>query len=123
MESTRNSMDPKVKEKHEEEHKDSKKEKEEPEELVITSIITRLPSLIWKQSRRRTESCDEEQCMEDLWMKALRDPEVEFLSDGGRRLWWLIVPSTPYLSLYKSLYYPQHPWVRILHQTNAKNVL
>jgi len=31
--------------------------------------------------------------------------------------------STPDLSLYKSLYYPQHPWVRILHQMNAKNVL
>jgi hypothetical protein len=31
--------------------------------------------------------------------------------------------STPDLSLYKSLYYPQHPSVRILHQMNAKNVL
>ena len=31
--------------------------------------------------------------------------------------------STPDLSLYKSLYYLQHPWVRILHQMNAKNVL
>ena len=37
-------MDPKVKEKHEEEHKDSKKEKEEPEQLVIVSRITRLPT-------------------------------------------------------------------------------
>jgi hypothetical protein len=44
MESTRNSMDPKVKEKHEEEHKDSKKEKEEPEQPVIVSRITRLPT-------------------------------------------------------------------------------
>jgi hypothetical protein len=44
MESTRNSMDPKVKEKHEEEHKDSKKEKEEPEQPVIVSRITRLPA-------------------------------------------------------------------------------
>jgi hypothetical protein len=43
MESTRNSMDPKVKEKHEEEHKDSKKEKE-PEQPVIVSGITRLPA-------------------------------------------------------------------------------
>jgi hypothetical protein len=42
MESTRNSMDPKVKEKHEEEHKDSKKEKEEPEQQIIVSRITRL---------------------------------------------------------------------------------
>jgi hypothetical protein len=42
MESTRNSMDPKVREKHEEEHKDSKKEKEEPEQPVIVSRITRL---------------------------------------------------------------------------------
>jgi len=31
--------------------------------------------------------------------------------------------STLDLSLYKSLYYPQHPWVRIIHQMNAKNVL
>jgi hypothetical protein len=44
MESTRNSMDPKVKEKHEEEHKDFKKEKEEPEQPVIVSRITRLPA-------------------------------------------------------------------------------
>jgi hypothetical protein len=44
MESTRNSMDPKVKEKHEEEHKDSKKEKEEPEQPFIVSRITRLPA-------------------------------------------------------------------------------
>jgi hypothetical protein len=44
MESIRNSMDPKVKEKHEEEHKDSKKEKEEPEQPVIVSRITRLPA-------------------------------------------------------------------------------
>jgi hypothetical protein len=42
MEYLRNSMDPKVKEKHEEEHKDSKKEKEEPEQPVIVSRITRL---------------------------------------------------------------------------------
>jgi hypothetical protein len=38
MESIRNSMDPKVKEKHE----DSKKE--EPEQPVIVSRITRLPA-------------------------------------------------------------------------------
>jgi hypothetical protein len=44
MESTRNSMDPKLKEEHEEEHKDSKKEKEEPEQPVIVSRITRLPA-------------------------------------------------------------------------------
>jgi hypothetical protein len=44
MESIRNSMDPKVKEKHEEEHEDSKKEKEEPEQPVIVSRITRLPA-------------------------------------------------------------------------------
>jgi hypothetical protein len=30
--------------------------------------------------------------------------------------------STPDLSLYKSLYYLQHPCVRILHQMNANNV-
>jgi hypothetical protein len=42
------------------------RKKERSEQPVITSIITRLPSLIWKQSSRRTESCDEEQCMEDL---------------------------------------------------------
>jgi hypothetical protein len=38
MESIRNSMDPRAKEKHE----DSKKE--EPEQLVIVSRITRLPA-------------------------------------------------------------------------------
>ena len=43
MESIRNSMDPKAKEKHEEEHEDSKKE-EKPEQLVIVSRITRLPT-------------------------------------------------------------------------------
>jgi hypothetical protein len=42
MESIRNSMDPKVKEKHEEEHEDSKKE--ESEQPVIVSRITRLPA-------------------------------------------------------------------------------
>ena len=30
--------------------------------------------------------------MEDLWMKALWDPELEVLPDGGRTLWWLLVP-------------------------------
>jgi hypothetical protein len=43
MESIRNSMDPKDKEKHEEEHEDSKKE-EKPEQPVIVSRITRLPA-------------------------------------------------------------------------------
>jgi hypothetical protein len=43
MESIRNSMDPKVKEKHEEEHKIPRK-KEEPEQPVILSRITRLPA-------------------------------------------------------------------------------
>jgi hypothetical protein len=42
MESIRNSMDPKGKEKHEEEHEDSKKE--ESEQPVIISRITRLPA-------------------------------------------------------------------------------
>jgi hypothetical protein len=37
MESIRNSMDPRAKEKHEEEHEDSKKE--EPEQPVILSRI------------------------------------------------------------------------------------
>jgi hypothetical protein len=40
MESIRNSMDPRAKEKHEEEHEDSKKE--ESEQPVIVSRITRL---------------------------------------------------------------------------------
>ena len=61
--------------------------------------------------------------MEDLWMKSLWDLEPEVLSAGGRRLWWSIVPSTLDLSLYKSLHHPQDPWFKILHQTNAKNVL
>jgi hypothetical protein len=43
MESIRNSMDPRFKEKHEEEHEDSKKE-EKPEQPVIISRITRLPA-------------------------------------------------------------------------------
>jgi hypothetical protein len=41
MESIRNSMDPRAKEKLEEEHEDSKKE--ESEQLVLVSRITRLP--------------------------------------------------------------------------------
>jgi hypothetical protein len=44
MESIENSMDPRAKEKHEEEHEDSKKEKENPEQPVIISKITRLPT-------------------------------------------------------------------------------
>jgi hypothetical protein len=43
MESIRNSMDPKAKEKHEEEHEDSKKE-EKLEQPIIVSRITRLPA-------------------------------------------------------------------------------
>jgi hypothetical protein len=43
MESIRNSMDPKAKSKHEEEHEDSK-EGEKPEQPVIVSRITILPS-------------------------------------------------------------------------------
>jgi hypothetical protein len=43
MESIRNSMDPRAKEKHEEEHEDSKKERE-TRTLVIVSRITRLPA-------------------------------------------------------------------------------
>jgi hypothetical protein len=43
MESIRNSMDPRAKEKHEEEHEDSKKE-EKPEQPVIVPRITRLPA-------------------------------------------------------------------------------
>jgi hypothetical protein len=43
MESIRNSMDPKAKEKHEEEHEDSKKE-EKPKQPIIVSRITRLPA-------------------------------------------------------------------------------
>jgi hypothetical protein len=43
MESLRNSMDPKAKEKHEEEHEDSKKE-EKPEQPLIVSRITILPA-------------------------------------------------------------------------------
>ena len=44
MESTRNSMDPKVKEKHEEEHEDSKKE--ESEQPMIVSKNHKITSLI-----------------------------------------------------------------------------
>jgi hypothetical protein len=43
MESIRNSMHPKAKEKHEEEHEDSKKE-EKPEQPFNVSRITRLPA-------------------------------------------------------------------------------
>ena len=46
-------MDPKVKEKHEEEHKDSKKEKEEPEQPVIVSRITRLPT--WSELTKKNQ--------------------------------------------------------------------
>ena len=61
--------------------------------------------------------------MENLWMKALQYPEPEVLSDGGRRLWWLIVP-VHRTYLYISHYIiRKHPWARILHQTNANNVL
>jgi hypothetical protein len=43
MESIRNSMDPRDKEKHKEEHEDSKKE-EKSEQSVIVLRITRLPT-------------------------------------------------------------------------------
>jgi hypothetical protein len=45
MESIRNSMDPKAKEKHEEEHEDSKKE-EKPEQPIIVSRITSVVALM-----------------------------------------------------------------------------
>ena len=43
MESIRNSMDPRAKEKHKEEHEDSKKE-EKPERPYTVLRITRLPT-------------------------------------------------------------------------------
>jgi hypothetical protein len=43
MESIRNSMDPRAKEKHKEEHEDSKKE-ENPEQPVTVLRITILPT-------------------------------------------------------------------------------
>jgi hypothetical protein len=43
MESIRNSMDPRAKEKHEEEHEDPRK-KEKSEQPVTVSRITRLPA-------------------------------------------------------------------------------
>jgi hypothetical protein len=43
MESIRNSMDPRAKEKHKEEHEDSKKE-EKPEQPDTVLRITRLPT-------------------------------------------------------------------------------
>ena len=84
METIRNSMDPRDNEKHEEEHEDSKKERKarRTSHYIKNHKIT---SLIWthqKQSSKRTESRDEEQCMEKLWMKALWDLEPEVLSDG-----------------------------------------
>jgi hypothetical protein len=45
------------------------REKYKPEQPVIVSRITRLPTLYEltkKKSRIGTKSCDEEQCMEDL---------------------------------------------------------
>ena len=58
-------MDLRAKEKHEEEHEDSKKERgtRTTSHSIKNHNIT---SLIWKQSSRRTENHDEEQCMEDL---------------------------------------------------------
>ena len=38
--------------------------------------------------------------MKDLWMKALRDLELEVLPDGGRRLWWLLVPVNWHISTW-----------------------
>jgi hypothetical protein len=49
MESIRNSMDPRSKEKHEEEYEDSKKE-EKLEQLVIVSRITTSPA--WYESNK-----------------------------------------------------------------------
>jgi hypothetical protein len=58
-------MNPRDNEKHEEEHEDSKKERKArtTSHYINNHKITK-PDM--KQSSRRTESCDEEQCMEDL---------------------------------------------------------
>jgi hypothetical protein len=64
MESIRNSMDPRTKEKHE----DSKKEREArtTSHCIKNHKIVSLILKKEKQSSRETESRDEEQCMEDL---------------------------------------------------------
>jgi hypothetical protein len=42
-------------------------------------------------------------------MKELKDLEPEVLPDGGENIVMITYSSTPDLSLYKSLYHPQHP--------------
>jgi len=49
--------------------------------------------------------------MKDLWMKVLRDLEPEVLSDGGRRLWWLIVP------VHQTYLYINHYIIRNIHKS------
>ena len=48
--------------------------------------------------------------MKDLWMKALRDLELEVLPDGGRRLWWLRVP------VHQTYLYMTHYIIRNIHE-------
>ena len=48
--------------------------------------------------------------MEDLWMKALQDRELEVLPDGGRRLWWLLVP------VNQTYLYMSHYVIRNIHE-------
>ena len=44
-------------------------------------------------------------------MKALRDLEPEVLPDGGRRLWWLIVP------VHQTYLYISHYIIRNIHES------
>jgi hypothetical protein len=62
MESIENSMDPRAKEKYEEEHEDSKRGRK----ARTTSHYIENHKTNSLQSSRGNESCDEEQCMEDL---------------------------------------------------------
>ena len=103
-------MDPKVNEKHEE-HEDSKKE--EPEQPVIVSRITRLPvwyELIKSNQAEELKVVIKNECMEDLWMKALRDLEPDVLPDGWRRLWWLLVP------VHQTYHYMSHYIICNIHE-------
>ena len=80
------------------------RKEEKPEQPVIVSRITRLPA--WYELTKSNQSEElkvEEQCMRDLWMKALWDRGLEVLPDGGRRLWWLLV-SVNQTYLYMSQY-------------------
>ena len=67
------------------------RKKEKLEQPVIVLRITILPA--WYELTKSNQAEELKVVMKNsVYMQALQDPELEVLPDGGRRLWWLLVP-------------------------------